>query len=201
LKEYDLPGRITFISHASTAAVCEATFPLDEAIGPREFARLQATGWTPPRARKIYVAPEQRTRQTAEAFGLDVLISEELRDLDYNFWRGKSLDEVQEIDPEGIGLWLTDPDASPHGGESIMKLLGRIEGWLGQQEPGHTLAITHPAVIRAAVVIALDAPAYSFWRIEIPPASLTDLRWNGRSWTLRSCGCRLSGDGSGEPPE
>jgi len=118
----------------------------------------------------------------------------ELEDLNYCSWRGKSLDEVQFTDPDGVRRWLTDIDAAPHGGESIANFLARIKRWLiAQHGSGHTLAVTHPAVIRAAVVLTLQAPAQSFWRIDIPPMSITDLRWNGGFWNLRSSGCPLSG--------
>ena len=46
------------------------------------------------------------------------------------------------------------------------------------------MAVTHPAVIRAVILIALDAPPKSFWRIDIAPASRTVLHFRGR-WTLR----------------
>jgi broad specificity phosphatase PhoE len=110
---------------------------------------------------------EQRARETAKALGFEPTLSEELKDLDCNAWRGKSLEKVQSAAPESVLRWLTDVDATPHGGESIARLLERIERWLaGQRGSGHTLAVTHPAVIRAAVVLTLQAPAQSFWRID-----------------------------------
>jgi len=193
LKKSDLPGRITFISHAPTAAVRRAAFPLDEPIEPREVEKLRSIGWIPPQVRQVYAGPEQRTRQTANTLGFDPILSAELKDLNYCSWQGKSLNEVQSTDPDGVRLWLTDIDAAPHGGESIANFLARIKRWLaGQHGSGHTLAVTHPAVIRAAVVLTLQAPAQSFWRIDIPPVSITDLRWNGRFWSLRSSGCPFS---------
>lgn len=193
LKETGLPGRITFISHAPTAALRRAAFPLDESIESRELEKLVSIGWIPPRVQQVFAGPELRTRQTASALGLDPILSAELKDMDYASWRGKSLDEVQSTDPQGVGLWLTNVDAAPHGGESLASLLARIEHWLGGRNgSGHTLAFTHPAVIRAAILLALQAPAQSFWRIDVPPVSITDLRWNGRFWTLRSSGCTLS---------
>jgi broad specificity phosphatase PhoE len=194
LKKSDLPGRITFISHAPTAAVRRAAFPLDEPIEPRDVEKLRSIDWIPPRVRQVYAGPERRTGQTAKALGFDPLLSAELKDLDYSSWQGKSLEEVQSTDPDGVGQWLTDSDAAPHGGESIASLLARTDRWLGrQQRSGHTLAFTHPAVIRAAVVLTLQAPAQSFWRIDIPPVSITDLRWNGGLWNLRSSGCPCCG--------
>jgi broad specificity phosphatase PhoE len=48
------------------------------------------------------------------------------------------------------------------------------------------VAVTHPAIIRAAILIALDAPPKSFWRIDIAPASRTQMHFRGHAWTLRS---------------
>lgn len=187
LKDANLLGRITFISHAPTAAVRRAAFPLDEPVEQSELEKLRSVGWLPPRARQVHTGPEQRTRQTADALGLESIPVGELKDLDYGSWKGRSLDEVQSIDPDGVGRWLTDVHAAPHGGESIANLLERVEGWLaGRQHAEHSVAVTHPGVIRAAIVLGLGAPAHSFWRIDIAPLSITDLRWSGSHWKLRN---------------
>jgi broad specificity phosphatase PhoE len=192
LKDSDIPGRITLLSHAPTAAMRRSVFPLDEPVDARELERLGSISWIRPRVHQVYAGPEQRAVQTAEALGFGPTHCEELKDLDCQAWRGKSLEKVQSADPEGVRRWLTDVDAAPHGGESIARLLERIEHWVaGQRSSGHTLAVTHPAVIRAAVVLALQAPAQSFWRIDVSPLSITDFRWNGRFWSLRNSGCPL----------
>jgi broad specificity phosphatase PhoE len=185
--------RLSFISHAVTEAQRRAAFPLDEPLDQREISKLSSLGWEAPRAQKILSAPEQRTQQTAHALGLTATETPELRDCDYGLWGGRELIELQTQDPEGIATWLTDPVASPHGGESIANLIDRVGTWLDQQrEDGHMIAVTHPAVIRSAVVHILNAPVQSFWRIDIAPLSLTDLRFNGKVWTLRSCATTLS---------
>ena len=51
---------------------------------------------------------------------------------------------------------------------------------------GRLVAVTHPAVIRAAILVALDAPPKSFWRIDIAPMSRTVMNFRGQAWTLRS---------------
>ena len=53
-------------------------------------------------------------------------------------------------------------------------------------ERGRIVAVTHPAVIRAAILVALDAPPKSFWRIDIAPMSRTVMHLRGQAWTLRS---------------
>jgi len=190
-----LTRRITFISHAPTSAQRRAAFPLDEPLEEHEFAKLVALHWSAPRAQSVLCGPECRTRQTAEALGLSATVTESLRDCDYGVWRGCELDDLHVGDPDGIAAWMFDPEAAPHGGESIAHMIDRIGEWLGQQgalnDGGHTIAVTHPAVIRSAIVQALGAPARAFWRIDIAPSSLTDLRFNGRAWTLRSSAVEL----------
>jgi len=48
--------------------------------------------------------------------------------------------------------------------------------------------VTHPMVIRAAVVHCLRSGPGAFRRIDIEPLSVTDLRRYKNDWTLRSIG-------------
>jgi broad specificity phosphatase PhoE len=190
-----LATRLTLISHAATDAQRRAAFPLDEPLEKQELAKVAALGWNVARAQRIVSAPERRTQQTAEALGLTAEVAVELRDCDYGAWRGYILSDVEHRQPEEVFAWLTDPGSSPHGGESILQLITRTSGWLEQQQAGdHTIAVTHPAVIRSAIIHTLQAPPSAFWRIDIAPLTLTDLRWNGRVWTMRSSGCALPGN-------
>jgi broad specificity phosphatase PhoE len=187
-----LTARLTLISHAPLRSQRRAAFPLDESLEAREAARVAALRWQAPRAQHVLTGPELSTQQTAQALGLAAAVAPELRDCDYGTWRGHEFDELHSANPESILAWLTDPSAAPHGGESVMSLIERVGRWLdGRSTQGHTIAITHPAVIRSAVVCALHAPHQAFWRIDIAPLSLTDIRFRGTVRTLRSVGCPL----------
>jgi broad specificity phosphatase PhoE len=72
----------------------------------------------------------------------------------------------------------------------VVDLIIRIRGWLDslRSHRGRLVAVTHPSVIRAAIVVVLDAPPKSFWRIDVGPASRTVLHFRGQAWTLRSTG-------------
>jgi broad specificity phosphatase PhoE len=195
LEALSLPARITLIAHAPTDAQRRAAFPLDEPLDERAITELSALGWSAPRAQQMLSGPEIRVRQTAQLLGLAAEVTAELRDCDYGAWAGLDLNRLHSRQPEQLAAWLTDPASAPHGGESIAALIGRIGAWLHERrEAGHTLAITTPAVIRSAIVHILDAPAQAFWRLDIPPLSLSDLRFNGRTWTVRASGCSLSRD-------
>ena len=110
-----------------------------------------------------------------------------LNDCDYGTWRGRTLDEVTAADPAAVHAWLTDPRAVPHGGESTQDLLTRVGTWLDTLPRDHQriVAITTPAVIKAAVVHAIHGTPASFWRIDVPPLSRTELSGRPTSWTLR----------------
>lgn len=188
--------RLTLISHAATQAQRRAAFPLDEPLDEREIAKIAALGWKAPRAQRILAGPERRTQETARALGLSAAIAADLRDCDYGLWRGRELSELQSLDPEGLVAWLTDPIANPHGGESIVSLIDRVARWMDKgmdegMEAAHTIAVTHPPLIRGAIVHALQVPPAAFFRIDVAPLSVTDLRFNGKVWTLRSTGCGL----------
>ncbi|MEA1648999.1 histidine phosphatase family protein [Nitrospirillum sp. BR 11164] len=191
----DVIGRLTLLAHAPTRAQRDAVFPRPDE-GAEDAGLAQAALLAEVRAlRKVdrlWMAPETRTRQTAAtlADALDVEAHEDtaLSDLDVGAWQGRSLAELSAHEADAVGAWLSDPEAKPHGGESLAQLRDRVVAWLGHAaREGHTLAVTHPAVIRMAVGLVLDAPPAAFWRLDITPLSLTDLRWH-RRWAVRAMG-------------
>jgi broad specificity phosphatase PhoE len=182
--------RLSLISHAGTKAERLGVFPVeDEPAWPAALTKLGPVADAAGRFDRLWSAPERRARQAAAAFGAEARVVPELRDADYGSWRGRDLATIEAADPAGADAWLADPDAAPHGGESLLDLLRRVGAWLdGLSLPGHTVAITHPSVIRAAIIHGLGAPPGCFWRVDVEPLFVTDLRRRGASWTLRSTG-------------
>jgi broad specificity phosphatase PhoE len=188
VKLSSMSSRLTLISHASTAAVRAAAFPLDEVIdeaGQRD-AQALASSFRP--FRVVWTSPLKRAIETAAALNLDAKVDPALRDIDLGRWAGRTFNEVEAKEPEGISRWLTDPASAPHGGESIAQLVARASEWLTGvgHNGGHIAAVSHPAVIRAAIVVAIEANLISFWRIDIAPLAVVELSSNGRRWALRS---------------
>jgi broad specificity phosphatase PhoE len=176
--------RLTLVSHAMTDAVSAGRFPTDEplnALGHRQADACVELGPT----EAAYCGPEKRTRQTAELLGLRAAVEPLLADLDCGRWRG---DVLGGVEPAELAIWLTDPAQAPHGGESVVQVIERVRRWMDALagERGRLVAVTHPAVVRAAILVALDAPARSFWRIDVAPVSRTVLHFRGHAWTLRS---------------
>jgi broad specificity phosphatase PhoE len=183
--------RLILICHGSTDAVRRSAFPADELLDDHGRKQSADLAGRLPRADASWVSPELRTRQTAEALGLEAKPLPPLRDCDYGRWSGRSFDDVCAREPQAVAAWLNDPAAAPHGGESISHLMQRVAQWLAGEIIHHrqSIVVTHAAVIRAAVVHAIEAAPQSFWRIDISPLSCTRLSGNDGRWNLVSAGC------------
>ena len=181
--------RLTLICHARTVAQKQARFGLDEALDADWLERRGQVGQGYRNVRQLLCGPELRTRQTAALFGDEPLVDPALADCDLGRWRGLSIDELLKVEPQALQTWLDEAEATPHGGESIAQLCRRVGDWLTRLEtrPGHLLAVTHPFVIRAALMSVLGCPTATFNRIDIEPLSTLELRFNG-VWRLRAQG-------------
>jgi broad specificity phosphatase PhoE len=183
-----MPPRLTFVASASTSATREAAFPLDEGLDERGRKDAAAMASVVRNASAVLASPARRALETAEAFGLEPEIDPLLRDIDVGCWAGQSLSNLAETDAEALSGWLTDPNALPHGGESVDGLCTRVSAWLQTMSAreGRILVVTHPAVMRAAILAAIHAGSASYWYIDIAPLSVVELTSNGRRWTLKS---------------
>ncbi len=180
--------RLTLVCHASTDAMRTAAFPLAEALDPRGVAKAAELATEFPQVGMALTSPALRARQTAAALQLNATIDPGLRDIDLGRWAGHTLSDVEAREPDAIGAWLTQADAAPHGGESVTDLLDRVAPWLEarHRQSGRILAVTHQAIIRSAVVLAIGAGPAAFWRIDIAPLCRVSLSGNGGRWTLRA---------------
>ncbi|MEO8666987.1 MAG: histidine phosphatase family protein [Bauldia sp.] len=194
-----MPVRLTMICSGATAATRLASFPRDEPLDPR---RVPKSSVRVPRATHILTAPEQRARQTAAALAATAIVEPSLRDCDYRAWAGKSLADVAKEQPKQFAAWLSDPAAAPHGGESLAVLFARVATFMDEALGGHgrTLAVTHAANMRAAVLHVFAAPFEAFWRIDVAPLSAIEFSSDGRRWTMRAPALPLTAGAADKRP-
>jgi broad specificity phosphatase PhoE len=180
-------ARLTWICHGATQSNRTGAFPADEPLEDRAVEQILKLAGGEIRADRVVVSPLLRARQTSELLGLEGETDPSLIECDYGAWAGRELMDVHASDPKAVTTWMSDPAAAPHGGESLSELIERVDGWLARQlgEGGHTIAVTHASVIRAAIVGALQAPPAAFWKIDVEPLSFTEMSSDGRRWTLR----------------
>ncbi|HTV79739.1 MAG TPA: histidine phosphatase family protein [Steroidobacteraceae bacterium] len=182
--------RITLISHGTTAALRAATFGGDDALDDAGKSKARRLAGALGQVDQCWTSPAVRARETATALGLSAVVDERLRDCDYGRWTGLKFKQVLLREPRKLVSWIRKPETAPHGGETIPQVLQRVAAWMAERsrDRGHMVAVTHPVVIRAAIVHVIQAQLPSFWRIDVLPLWQVDLRTNGRRWVLRSLG-------------
>ncbi|SDS41346.1 Broad specificity phosphatase PhoE [Pseudomonas cedrina] len=174
--------RLTLICHAVTPQQKKGSFPDDESVAMdwRNAGLSLAGRYRNPR---LLCGPEARTRQTAGMFSRNPVVENALRDGDFGRWKGKDLNEV---DRDELADWIGNSASTAHGGESVDQVCARVGRWLKSLEthPGHVVAVTHPFVIRAAMLYVMQFPISMFYLIDVEPLSATELRFN-QVWRLR----------------
>ena len=110
-------------------------------------------------------------------------VERRLRPWDLGAWTGRPLAELD------LASWRSDPAYDGHGGESLLALHQRVAALLTDLAPGRggrstVVAATHGAVVKAAVVTVLRAPAVAAWDLDVHPASATELSWADGSWRV-----------------
>jgi broad specificity phosphatase PhoE len=184
---------LTLIAHALTPALRGLVLGGDAQPDP---AGVDAARELKIAADDVYSGPEPAAVQTAEALGLTPTIEPALRDRHYGNWTGRELEELLAADPAGVSAWLERPHTAPPEGESANDLITRVADWLGDlvqpvadetasPEVRRTVAaVVHPAVVRAALLYVLEAPAESIRHVDVRPLAVVRFsEYNGR-WSL-----------------
>lgn len=179
--------RVLFICHAATADTRRAVFGGDGPLLDGASRRVADLAAHLPQARSVLRSAARCCAETTDALGLAevAVVSDAVGDWDFGTWRGRPLAEVESRDPAAVVAWRAEPARAPHGGETLVDVLGRVRTWLdGLEGEGTRTVVTHPAVIRAAVVCCLEVPEEAFWTIDVAPTSVTELRRRGTRWRV-----------------
>lgn len=170
---------LLLVAAALTPAQRRAEFGGDQNLdeGGRRAAQALAPAFA--RTGPWTSAPSTAARQTATALGGTPAIAAELADVTYGDWTGRTL---HQVDPTG---WLTDPDFTPPGGESLTTVRHRAGAWLDAHAGQTLVAVAHTTIVRAALAHALDLPADGIWRLDIAPLTALALTHRAGRWHLR----------------
>ncbi len=132
----------------------------------------------------LYASPMRRVRQTlaplAEETGLQPVLMEGLREVDFGAWTGLSWDEVLKRHGVSAFSWLHQlDDGTIERAETVRAFRERVECSLDQilaEAPGKTVAvICHGGVIRMLLSILLELPFRKMSIFEIEYASVTKI--------------------------
>ncbi|MFG3232297.1 histidine phosphatase family protein [Streptomyces antibioticus] len=179
--------RLTLIAPALTTPAPEVRFGDDSPLDAAGLRQARAAAGAVPAVERAWCSPTVRCRETAAALGIDAVDAPELAALDAGRWKGEALSAVGAREPEALGVWLADPEAAPHGGESVRVVCDRVAAWLEAtaRDAGRALVVAEPEVVRAAVVRALGAPESAFWRTDVAPLTAVELSGRSGRWNVR----------------
>ena len=141
-------------------------------------AAYQETEW-----QAIYCSPLQRAVATAtplaRAVGLALETREELAELDYGKWDGKTADDVSRTHHVEYERWVADPAWNPPtGGETAVALAQRmtraVEEIDAAHDDGNVLVVSHKASIRVVLCALLGVDVGRFrYRFGCPVGSVS----------------------------
>jgi probable phosphoglycerate mutase len=163
-------------------------------LGPEGRAQAErlAERFSRERIAAVISSPLERARETAEIIaerlGLRLRISDDLDEIDFGAWTGRSFEELAP-DPSWQ-RWNRERDAaSPPGGETMAaaqaRILREIERVLQQFPEAGVILVSHCDVIKAALARFLELPLQAYERFEIGPASVSVLAlWPGGAKVL-----------------
>ncbi len=130
----------------------------------------------------IVSSPMERTEETAKILaadtGLNVEVDGRFNELEFGAWQGKTFAELME-DPSWGEYNQYRSIHRPPGGESLVEVQGRA--WKGMQSlcgrfgNSTVLVVSHADVIRSILVLVLGMPADNLLRLDVPPASISEL--------------------------
>jgi ribonuclease H / adenosylcobalamin/alpha-ribazole phosphatase len=186
------PTQLIFLRHGETPHTVDKRFSGsggdDPGLSPTGEAQAHAAARylsTIGGIDAVVSSPMRRTQQTAavvaESLGLDVKAEKGWVECSFGDWDGHTFAEVQQKWPDALNEWMGSTSVAPPGGESFDACARRArsarDGLLAAY-PGKTvLVVTHVTPIKLMVRSVLQAPMTSLFRMELRPASITEIHW------------------------
>ena len=124
----------------------------------------------------VWTSPRLRARETAMAISPEPLVDDDLRELDFGEFEGRTFDEIAASEPEIYRAWMETPTRVRFpGGESYADLKARVVPSLERiwGEHASSIVVTHGGVIRAALAAWLDIPDEAIFRIDLGYGGVT----------------------------
>lgn len=190
---------LLLIRHAHTSAVGSSLSGRTDNVPLSEHGRQQLAALCYAlrgvRIDAIYSSPLERARATAQALaderGLTVSLRDELLEVDFGEWTGKTFVELDAL-PEWQTFNRRRSSAQIPGGEHAVEIALRATRTLEaiqRAHPGETVAVvSHAEIIRSAVLHYQRRSLDLFHEIDIPPASVTEVRLSAKGAEVLSVG-------------
>lgn len=137
----------------------------------------------------LYSSPLGRALATAEAIaaatGLPITQVEDLREMSYGGWEGRSFLEVRRDDEPLYQRWINDAEAACPNGESHADVRRRLERAIAKINSDRPVVVTHGTAIRIAATALLDVPVMTARNFAQDNAAVNIFVWRADRWVLK----------------
>jgi phosphoserine phosphatase len=147
----------------------------------RETARRIGGSWRPA---AVYTSPMGCCVATGQAIAEEVGVErqslDDLNDLHYGAWQGRTFDEIQAEAPSLFAVWRTAPHMLRFpDGDSLQDLVARAADALRFVLDRHprqvVVTVGHDSVNRALLLQLLDQPLSAYWRLAQDPCAISEV--------------------------
>ena len=148
---------------------------------------------------RCFCSPLARARQTMERSNLAAVIEDDLREVDFGRWEGRTFEEIAASEGDAVERWAAfDPQFAFPEGEGLADFFsraGRVADRLAADPAQRVLAVTHGGVIRAMICHLLGLDQRHSVLFDVKPASLTTMALHDGKGVLTGLNdtCHLEG--------
>jgi alpha-ribazole phosphatase len=131
---------------------------------------------------KIISSPLSRclefSRLLVDEAGLELEVLDDLREIHFGDWEGRSMDEVWKEEGGHVRKFFANPeDSAPPNGEPMKVFAQRVvHAWnsmVHQQQYDRLLVVAHGGVVRIILAHVLGMPLANMSRLQVPYASIS----------------------------
>lgn len=138
----------------------------------------------------LYSSPLGRAMSTAaviaKATGLEIIALDDLREMNYGGWEGKSFLDVRREHEEIYQRWIADGSCRcPDGGESHDDVRQRLERAFEGINSERPVIVTHGTAIRIAATALLELPVMASRHFAQDNAAVNVFLWRQGRWVLK----------------
>ncbi len=193
--------RLLLVRHGETEWHAENRYAgvTDVALTPRGVAQAAGLGaWaTHSGVDAVACSPLSRARLTASpaavGLGLAVEVQEGLREVDFGWGEGRTIEEMAEEDPEAVRRFREDAESGAFpGSEPVARAAARATASLrdlAHRHPGgRVLVVAHNTLLRIALCELLGLPLGRYRRLfpRLDNGAVTEIEIRGAETALRS---------------
>jgi broad specificity phosphatase PhoE len=157
-------------------------------IGQKQVQRL-AERLASLKPTALYSSPLGRAMATAEAIaaatGLPITTLDDLREMNYGGWEGRSFLDVRRDDEPLYQRWIADEEATCPDGESHADVRRRLVRAIRQINSERPIVVTHGTAIRIAATALLDVPTMTASHFAQDNAALNVFVWRADRWVMK----------------